>query len=115
MSKHRTGWFRSLYYYFDWEYESDNDIPDEKSVRLKQVLMRQVSLSKLKLKKVMTNPRLPPDLQPIKTKNKVIISDTLDIIDIKHNENIFYVPPRTSPINIVELSQKQKQSRYGYR
>ena len=51
MSKHRTGWFRSFYYYMDWKYESDNDIPDEKSVRLKQVLMRQVSLSKLKLKK----------------------------------------------------------------
>ena len=115
MSKHRTGWFRTFYYYMDWKYESDNDIPDEKSVRLKQVLMRQVSLSKLKLKKVMINPRLPPDLQPIKTKNKVIISDTLDIIDVKHDENIFYVPPRTSPINIVELSQKQKQSRYGYR
>jgi len=113
MSK-RRGWVRSLYYYMDWDYESDNDIPDEKSVRLKQVLMRQVSLSKLKLKKIRITPRLPPDLQPIKTKNKVIISDTLDIIDVKHDENIFYVPPRTSPINI-ELSQKQKQSRYGYR
>ena len=114
MPKNR-GFWRSVYYYMDWDYQSENDIPDEKSVRLKQVLMRQVSLSKLKLKKVMITPRLPPDLQPIKTKNKVIISDTLDIIDIKHNENIFYVPPRTSPINIVELSQKQKQSRYGYR
>jgi len=114
MSNHRRGWVRSLYYYLDWDYESNNDIPDEKSVRLKQVLMRQVSLSKLKLKKIRITPRLPPDLQPIKTKNKVIISDTLDIIDVKHDENIFYVPPRTSPINI-ELSQKQKQSRYGYR
>jgi hypothetical protein len=68
----------------------------------------------LKLKKVRINPRLPPDLQPIKTKtkNKVIIYDTLDIID---DENILYCPPRTSPINIVELSQKQRQSRYGYR
>lgn len=115
MSKHKNGWFRSFYYYMDWKYDSDNDIPDEKSVRLKQVLMRQVSLSKLKLKKIRIIPRLPPDLQPIKTKNKVIISDTLDIIDVKHDENIFYVPPRSSPINIVELSQKQKQSRYGYR
>ena len=115
MPKHQNGWIRSFYYYMDWDYESNNDRPDEKSVRLKQVLMRQVSLSKLKLKKVRITPRLPPDLQPIKTKNKVIISDTLDIIDVKHDENIFYCPPRTSPINIVELSQKQKQSRYGYR
>lgn len=114
MPKNR-GFWRSVYYYMDWDYQSDNDIPNEKSVRLKQVLMRQVSLSKLKLKKVRINPRVPPDLQPIKTKNKVIISDTLDIIDVKHDENIFYCPPRTSPINIVELSQKQKQSRYGYR
>ena len=114
MSKHR-GFWRSMYYYMNWEYNSDHDIPDEKSVRLKQVLMRQVSLSKLKLKKTRIHPRLPPDLQPIKTKNKVIIYDTLDIIDVKHDKNIFYVPPRTSPVNIVELSQKQKQSKYGYR
>ena len=112
MSKHRTGWIRTFYYYMDWEYESENDKPDEKTVKLKQVLMRQVSLSKLKLKKVRIAPRLPPDLQPIKTKNKVI---TLDIIDVKHDENIFYVPPKTSPTNEVELSQKQTQSRYGYR
>ena len=114
MPKNR-GFWRNVYYYLDWEYNSNNDIPDEKSVRLKQVLMRQISLSKLKLKKVRITPRLSPDLQPIKVKNKVIISDTLDIIDVKHDENIFYVPPNTSPTNIVELSQKQKQSRYGYR
>ena len=115
MPKNRKGWLRTFYYYMDWDYDSNNDIPDEKSVRLKQVLMRQVSLSKLKLKKTRIHPRLPPDLQPIKTKNKVIIYDTLDIIDVKHDKNIFYVPPRTSPVNIVELSQKQKQSKYGYR
>lgn len=99
MSKHKIGWWRSLYYYMDWEYESDNDKPDEKTVKLKQVLMRQISLSKLKLKHINVIVRIPPDLQKIECK-----------------EEILYIPPNVSPINNnVELSQKQRQARYGYR
>jgi len=49
--EHRTGWWRSFYYYMDWEYDSENDKPTEKDVLRKQVLMKQVGLSKLKMKK----------------------------------------------------------------
>ena len=100
MPGHRRGWWRSLYYYMDWEYESTKDIPDEKSVRLKQVLMRQVSLSKLKLKHIDVKLRIPPDLQKIDNK-------------IDKDEPI-YIPPRTSPKNI-ELSQKQQQQAILYK
>tara|TARA_R110001632_G_C11231372_1_gene406650 strand:- start:141 stop:482 length:342 start_codon:yes stop_codon:yes gene_type:complete len=93
---HTRGFWRSLYYYFEWPYESDNDKPTEKDVNLKQVLMRQVSLSKLKLKKVRITPRMPPDLQPIKVKKNINIFNDYD--DIK------YIPPPSSPI---EISQKQ--------
>jgi hypothetical protein len=103
MPKHRIGWLRSLYYYLDWEYESKNDVPDEKSVKLKQVLMRQVSLSKLKLKHINVTERIPPDLQKIKCK-KIDCSD-----------ETIYIPPNVSPISNTELSQKQRQARYGYR
>ena len=64
--EHRTGWWRSMYYYMGWEYESDNDKPTERSVHLKQQVNRQVSLSKLKLVKVDMKPRVIPDLEPIK-------------------------------------------------
>ena len=64
--KHKMGWWRSLYYYMDWPYESDNDKPTERSVHLKQQVNRQVSLSKLKLIKVDMRPRVIPDLEPIK-------------------------------------------------
>jgi hypothetical protein len=76
----------------DWEYNSENDKPDEKSVKLKQVLMRQVSLSKLKLKHIDTKIRIPPDLQKIEC-----------------NDKILYIPPNNSPVNNKELSQKQQQ------
>jgi len=98
MPKHRMGWWRSLYYYLDWEYESKNDVPDEKSVKLKQVLMRQISLSKLKLKHIDVKVRIPPDLQKIKC-----------------NDETIYIPPKPSPVNNTELSQKQQQQVYTYK
>ena len=104
MSKHKIGWWRSFYYYMDWEYESKNDVPDEKSVKLKQVLMRQISLSRLKLKHINVIERIPPDLQKIKCRDKIECS-----------EETIYITPNVSPINNVELSQKQRQARYGYR
>ena len=120
MSKHRIGWWRSLYYYLDWEYDSDNDIPSEKDILLKQTLMRQVSLSKLKMNKARINPRKNPDLQPIITKEKITnIFNTLDTMNIIHEEKeldkveeVSYIPPRSSPI---EISQRQKANKYGYR
>ena len=94
----RRGWIRSFYYMMDWEYNSENDNPDEKSVKLKQVLMRQVSLSKLKLKHIDTKIRIPPDLQKIEC-----------------NDKILYIPPNPSPVNNKELSQKQQQQVYSYK
>ena len=64
--KHRIGWWRSMYYYMGWKYDSDNDKPNERSVHLKQQCVRQVSLSKVKLKKTETKQRVIPDLEPIK-------------------------------------------------
>jgi len=101
--KHRRGWFRSLYYYFNWPYESDNDKPTEKDVKLKQVCCRQISLSKLQLRKVRIKPRLAPDLQPIKTKKSINIFN--DYEDIK------YIPPHNSP---TEISQKQQHQKIQY-
>ena len=97
MPKHRRGWLRSLYYYLDWEYESKNDIPDERSVKLKQLLMRQISLSRLKLKHIVVKARVPPDLRKIKC-----------------NDETIYITPNVSPIN-KELSQKQQQQVYSYK
>tara|TARA_R110000772_G_scaffold66850_3_gene148698 strand:+ start:3351 stop:3740 length:390 start_codon:yes stop_codon:yes gene_type:complete len=129
MTEHRRGWFRSFYYFLNWEYDSDNDIPSEKDILLKQTLMRQVSLSKLKMNKARINPRKNPDLQPIITKEKIItkepiitkekitnIFNTLDTLNIIHEDKVeevkHYCPPRSSPI---EISQKQKTNKYGYR
>ena len=111
MPTHKIGWWRSFYYYMDWEYESDNDKPDEKTVKLKQVLMRQVSLSKLKLKHINVTERIPPDLQKIKCRVKT----PADLQKIEFNDETKYITPNVSPINNVELSQKQRQARYGYR
>ena len=51
-----------------WEYESDNDKPTEKSIKLKQECMRQISLSKLKLNVIEKNERVAPDLEPLPLK-----------------------------------------------
>jgi len=59
------GFWRSLYGIFGYEYNSLNDIPNEKDVKLKQTLMRQISLSKVKLKKVERIEQKTPDLQVI--------------------------------------------------
>jgi hypothetical protein len=95
----RRGWVRSFYYWMEWPYESKNDIPDERSVKLKQLLMRQISLSKLKLKHIETKQRVPPDLQKID--NQIISDETI------------YITPMNSPIKHVELSQKQQHQLYN--
>jgi len=62
---HKNGWFRSFYYYLGWNYESKNDKPTEKSIKIKQECMRQISLSKLKLNVIKKKERIAPDLLPI--------------------------------------------------
>jgi len=94
------GIWRSVYGILGWEYNSINDIPIEKDVKLKQVCMRQISLSKVKLNHVETKERTPPDLVKINPefkiqyKNKTVIvnNDRAYITEIKKSEPIS-IPP----------------------
>jgi len=79
--EHRRGWWRSAYYWLGWEYESQNDYPKEKDVNRKQVLMKQVTLSKLKMKKVRIEPKIPFDLQKIKSSDKKVPNILKDSIE----------------------------------
>ena len=79
--EHRRGWFRSAYYWLGWEYESQNDYPKEKDVQKKQVLMKQVTLSKLKMRKVRIDPKVPFDLQKIKSGDKKVPNILKDSIE----------------------------------
>jgi len=102
--EHRTGWWRSLYYYMGWPYDSVNDYPKPEDVSKKQVLCKQVNLSKLKLNKVNIKPSVPFDLQKIKPNDKKV---PLPLMDEK---KAIKAPP-SSPINI---SQKQKHHKHAY-
>lgn len=104
--KHRRGWFRSFSYWWWGDYESVNDRPDERSVHLKQQCMRQVSLSKLKLKPTETKERKIPDLQPL-PKPKLPTINEHKIVDIP--------PTRPNTPNQAMLSLKQRNQIYGYR
>lgn len=101
----KHGWWRSMYYYMGWHYDSSNDNPDERSVYLKNQVNRQVRLSKLKLNKTELKDNTPTDLKPIK---------------VKENEyklqNIVDIPPVEEKINIdnVELSLKQRNQKLEY-
>ena len=79
--EHRRGWWRSAYYWLGWEYESQNDYPKEKDVNRKQVLMKQVTLSKLKMRKVRIDPKIPFDLQKIKSGDKKVPNILKDSIE----------------------------------
>lgn len=107
--KHRIGWWRSMYYYMGWEYESDNDKPTERSVHLKQQLNRQVSLSKLKLIKVDMKPRVIPDLEPIKECKKK--NQKLKVRFAKEKEKDESKKLRKN----VELSMRQRQQKINYK
>jgi hypothetical protein len=90
---HRRGWWRSMYYYMGWRYDSNNDKPSERDIYLKGVCMMQVSLSKIKLKETKTKPRIPYDLIKIKP-----------------------IRPHTPyPKNHIEKSLKQKQHQKKYK
>lgn len=90
------GFWRSVYYQFGWEYNSVNDMPNEKDVKIKQVCMRQISLSKVKLNHVEVKERTPPDLVKINPefkiqyKNKTVIvnNDRAYITEIKRSDPI---------------------------
>jgi hypothetical protein len=107
--KHRMGWWRSLYYYMDWPYESDNDKPTERSVHLKQQVNRQVSLSKIKLKKTETKHRVIPDLEPIKECKKK--NEKLRVRFAKEEEKDDSKKLRKN----AELSMRQRQHKINYK
>jgi len=97
------GFWRSVYYQLGWDYNSHNDIPKEHDVKLKQVCMRQISLSKVKLNHVETKERTPPDLVKINPefkieyKNKTVIvnNDRAYITEIKRSDP---VPIKQPPV-----------------
>lgn len=97
---HRVGWWRSLYYYMGWTYDSYNDYPNEDDVRKKQILCKQINLSKLKMNKVIIEPTIPFDLQKIKIENE-------NKIQLHKKEK--------QEIKIQTMSQKQKHHIYGSR
>ena len=90
------GWWRWIYGNLGIEYNSPNDTPKEHDVKLKQVCMRQISLSKVKLNHVETKERTPPDLVninpdfKIQYKNKTVIvnNDRAYITTIKRSDPI---------------------------
>ena len=106
---HKIGWTRSFYYWMGWEYNSNNDKPSERDVHLKQVLMRQVSLSKLKLNKTKIKPNISPDLQPIE--NKIIKVTPYCHQPIKKRK----LSDSLKETTIKELSQKQRQQQHIFK
>ena len=106
---HRMGWWRSMYYYMGWRYDSENDKPTERSVHLKQQVNRQVSLSKLKLIKVDMKTRVIPDLEPIKECKKK--NQKLKVRFAKEKEKDESKKLKKN----VELSMRQKQHKINYK
>jgi hypothetical protein len=107
--KHRRGWFRSFSYWWWGDYESDNDKPNERSVHLKQQCVRQVSLSKVKLKKTETKKRVIPDLEPIKECKKK--NQKLKVRFAKEKEKDDSKKLRKN----VELSMRQRHQKINYK
>lgn len=99
-------WTRLFWYYTGYYEDYPTDIPKEEDVLKKQVLMKQVGLSKLKMKKVRIEPNVPFDLQKIK-------DEDIKLPKLKRETKEDYVmtTPSNSPINI---SQKQKHHKVSY-
>lgn len=100
-----THYWRNFYYYMGWEYDSENDKPKEEDVKKKQVLCKQINLSKLKLNKIYIKPNTPYDLQKIKENKKQVP------LPLKDNNETIKTPPNTPTIKI---SQKQKHHNKTY-
>jgi len=98
------GIWRSVYGLLGWEYNSINDMPSEKDVLLKQVCMRQISLSKVKLNHIDEKKRIAPDLVKINPefkiqyKNKTVIlnNDRAYITEIKKSDPIPISPNKNN-------------------
>jgi hypothetical protein len=99
-------WTRLFWYYTGYYEDYPTDTPKEEDVLKKQVLMKQVGLSKLKMNKVRIEPKVPFDLQKIKDediKPPKLKRETKEDYDT--------ITPASSPINI---SQKQKHHKVSY-
>ena len=99
-------WTRLFWYYTGYYDDYPTDIPKEEDVLKKQVLMKQVGLSKLKMNKVRIEPKVPFDLQKIK-------DEDIKPPKLKRETKKDYgmITPASSPINI---SQKQQQHKHSY-
>jgi hypothetical protein len=91
-----------------WDYESENDKPSEDDVKKKQVMCKQINLSKLKLNKVYIKPSVPYDLQKIKENKKTVPMPLKDNVETKESIN---TPPNTPEY---KSSQKQKHHNKTY-
>ena len=106
-------WRRLFWYYTGYYDEYPTDVPTEEDVNKKQVLCKQVNLSKLKLNKVYIEPSVPFDLQKIKTNDKKVplpLSDDIKPPKLVRQTNIIYdcpKPPPTSPIPIIQKKTKK--------
>ena len=109
-------WRRLFWYYAGYYDDYPTDQPSEEDVSKKQVLCKQVNLSKLKLNKVIIKPSVPFDLQKIKPNDKKVPLPLIDEkkittrVEIVREKNEIKAPP-SSPINI---SQKQKYHKKSY-
>ena len=110
-------WTRLFWYYTGYYEDYPTDIPQEEDVLKKQVLMKQVGLSKLKMNKVRIEPKVPFDLQKIKDKDIKPPSratlETLSLPKLKRETKEDYVisTPQNSPI---PMSLKQRQQKTSY-
>ena len=99
-------WTRLFWYYTGYYEDYPTDIPQEEDVLRKQVLMKQVGLSKLKMNKVRIEPNVPFDLQKI-------CDEDIKPPKLKREtkEDYDFSTPQNSPIL---MSQKQQQHKHSY-
>lgn len=112
MTEHYS-WKRLFWYYTGYYDDYPTDIPQEKDVLRKQVLMKQVGLSKLKMKKVIIEPSVPFDLQKIDNKINTLPVE-LKPPKLKRETKEDYETPKPPPSSPINMSQKQKQHKVSY-
>ena len=99
-------WTR-LFWYYTWGYDDyPTDIPCEKDVLRKQVLIKQVGLSKLKMNKINVDLKIPFDLQKIPDK---ALSQKQ-----KQQGRLKIISPPTPPPSPRKKSQKQSDHILSY-
>ena len=107
-------WTRSFAYYFGNYDDYKSDEPREKEISLKACLMKQILLSKLRLKKTPEQKEeIPYDLKKIKSSKIKINMD-----DYKMVKDYEIIPPMPKLIRhramTQELSQKQQSQQTSY-